>query len=319
MVHGKWYIVLAFVLSACTQVPEVEKTIHVCASAPQARACAMSYAHGKWINILCGRTQDGTYPTTALRYNTLTDEWTETGTLPIPARVNGTLCATDQGVFLGLGYAGGLVHQDSNYLHDWWKIDYTTLSFQRLADFPAPQTVAPVSWYDGQHIWIACGFHEFTNDIWCYDIASDTWSKSSRLSPMRVMSAVVASCEGRTFIGTGFHTQSQSEWFEWTADEAWHRRASVPGKGRHNAACGTTDHAVWIIGGWHYGDSLTTGFHYEDILRYSPSEDTWTLCGTIPCGTTENGVACGIGNKLYFGLGEDKNGQLHTNWYYIED
>ena len=305
-------------MSACTQVASVDKAIQTCALAPTGRACAMCYAQGDCIYILGGREPDGRYATTGLRYNTQTDEW-QTQDLPFAPRVNGTLCHTDQGVFVGLGYAGGNVFQDSNYLHDWWRMDPVSQTIQRLADYPAPQTAAPVSWYDGQHIWVACGFHEFTNDVWCYDIATDSWHLSSRPSPMRVMSAVTSSCEGRTFVGTGFRRHSQSEWYEWTADEQWYRRASVPGKGRHNASCAATDHAVWVIGGWYYGDSLTTGFHYEDILRYSPSSDTWTLCGTLPCGTTENGVACGIGNRLYFGLGEDKNGKLHTDWYYLED
>ena len=69
----------------------------------------------------------------------------------------------------------------------------------------------------------------------------------------------------------------------------------------------------------HYGDTLTTGFYFNDILRYSPEADQWALCGTLPCGTMENGAACAIGNRIYFGLGEDKNGKLHTHWYYIDD
>ncbi len=304
---------------ACQQIPEDQKSVYTCASPTQGRAAAMCFAAGDRIYIAGGRIQDGTYPNTLLLYSPTTDTWTESDSLPLLPRVNGTACATEQGVFLGLGYAGGDVHYDSLYLHDWWRFDPATDTWTRLADYPAPQTTAAVSWYDGARIWIACAFHAYTNDVWYYDISANRWTQASQPSPMRVMAAVGAQCQGRWFIGTGFHNYSQNEWYEWTADEQWTRRASVPGKGRHNAACAATEEAVYVLGGWHYGDSLTTGFHYEDILRYTPQSDSWTYCGTIPCGKTENGVACGIKNRLYFGLGEDPSGQIHNDWYYIED
>lgn len=315
----RYIVLLAVVLAACQRVPEDPKAVRACADAPQGRACAMCFAADSTVYIAGGRVQDGRYPTTMLRYDAAKDRWDETAALPITPRVNGTVCATEQGVYMGLGFAGGSVHYDSVYLHDWWHYEPATDTWTRLADYPAPQTAAAVSWYDGQQIWVACGFHEYTQDVWRYEIAQDRWIRAEEQSPIRVMSAVAAQCDGRYFVGTGFHNTSHSYWYEWLEDGRWVKCASVPGKGRHNAACSATDNAVWLFGGWHYGDSLTTGFYYEDILRYSPANDQWTLCGTIPCGTTENGVACTVGERVYFGLGEDKNGHIHTEWYYIED
>jgi N-acetylneuraminic acid mutarotase len=314
-----FYSIICLLCAACSQVPEADKSIQVSSSAPEGRACAMCFAADSTIYIAGGRIQDGTYPATLLRYSIGTDQWTETAAVPLPPRVNGTVCCTEQDVYMGLGFGGGNVHMDSTYLHDWWRYSPTTDTWTALAAFPAPQTAAAVSWYDDECIWVACGFRGYTNDIWCYHIDSDRWTQATEQSPIRVMSAVAARCGGRYFIGSGFRNTSHSYWYEWFRDGHWEKCSSIPGKGRHNAACSATDKAVWVFGGWHYGDSLTTGFHYDDILRYTPDRDQWTLCGTIPCGTTENGVACAVGERVYFGLGEDKNGHIHTEWYYIED
>ena len=313
------YILLCLLWMGCRPIPELERPIQTCAPAPEGRACAMSFAVDSTIYIAGGRTQNGTYPTTMLRYDATQDTWSETGPIPLRPRVNGTVCTTEHGVYMGLGYSGGNVNKDSSYLQDWWLYEPATDTWTQLSDYLPIQTNAAVSWYDGAHIWVTCGFRGYTNDIWCYDIQSDEWTKVLELSPIRVMSAVGASCQGRFFLGTGFHNISHSYWYEWFRDGHWEKRSSVPGQGRHNAACCATDKAVWVMGGWHYGDSLTTGFYFEDILRYTPETDQWARCGTIPCGTTENGVACAIGQRVYFGLGEDKNGKLHTAWYTIED
>lgn len=312
-------LLAVLMIVACQRVPEEPKVIHTCAEAPAGRACAMCFAADGVIYLAGGRVQNGSYPGTMLCYDTENDRWSETATIPLTPRVNGTVCRTEQGVFMGLGFAGGSVHMDSTYLRDWWKFEPGTGTWTQLANYPAKQTAAAVSWYDGQKVWVACGFNGYTQEVWQYDIATDCWEKAGEESPIRVMSAVAAKCDGRYFIGTGFHNISHSYWYEWFEDGHWEKRSSVPGKGRHNAACSATNKAVWVIGGWHYGDSLTTGFYYDDILRYSPTDDQWTLCGTIPCGVTENGVACAVGKRVYFGLGEDKNGQLHREWYYIED
>jgi len=254
-----------------------------------------------------------------LLYNSLSDQWAERGGIPITPRVNGTACSTEQGIYLGLGWANGYIHDDSLYLRDWWSYAPKTDTWARLADFPSDKSCAAVCWTDNNAIWVAGGFKGYSNEIWRYDIDSNSWTAETSCYPQRVMSPIAAQCNGRYFSGTGFHTDSRSGWWEWYRDGTWERRASVPGRGRHNAACASTDKSVWVFGGWHYGDSLTTGFYYEDILRYSPDADQWTYCGAMPCGTTENGVAYGIGNTVYWGLGEDKHGHIHNEWYRIDE
>lgn len=315
------YIVwcVAVLLTACTHVPEMKVPVYECAAPSEGRASAICFAADSMIHVVGGRIQNGSFCSTMLLYDARYDQWKETGTLPFPPRVNGVACVTPNGVYLGLGWSGGNSDVPSTYAHDWWRYDPINDTWAQMANCPSVQTAGAVSWYYDQCVWIASAFQGYTNDIWRYDIASDSWSQANDKNPLRVMAPVAAQSKGRYFIGTGFYKQSRSDWWEWLGEGKWEQRASVPGNGRHNAACSGTKSSVWIFGGWHYGDSLTHGFHYEDILRYSPDEDKWTLCGTLPCGTMENGVACTIGNRVYFGLGEDKKGMIHTKWYYIEE
>lgn len=314
-----WMIVLAF--AACSSIPEVDQPIHECAAPTEGRAVAMCFNVGDIIYIVSGRRQNEEYAPTMLRYNTANDQWDQSGNIPITPRVNGTACATQHGVFLGLGYAGGSVNDKDNYLHDWWCYDPQNEQWTRLADIPVSEAVSSVSWTDNQYVWVGFGFHGFSNAVWRYDIQANTWTEQAQSGslPDRATSPVAAQCNGRYFAGTGFRRYSRSGWWEWFNDGHWEGRAAVPGSGRHNAVSAGTDKHVWVMGGWHYGDSLTTGFHYDDILRYTPDSNRWVLCGTLPCGTMENGAACAIGNRLYFGLGEDKYGHLHKHWYLIED
>ena len=278
----------------------------------------MCFSAGDKAYIATGRVQNGSYSSSMLCYDASADSWTAVAT-PLKTRVNGTVCATSKGVFMGLGYHGYEIYQDTSYLNDWWKYEPATGTWTQLADYPVPKVVGAVSWSDDEHIWVACGFVKgFTNDVYCYNISTDSWSKAAD-SPIRVHSAVAATCQGRHFFGTGFRNTGHNAWWEFLDDGHYEQRASLPGAGRHNAACAATEKAVWVFAGIHYGDTLTTGFYFNDILRYSPEADQWALCGTLPCGTMENGAACAIGNRIYFGLGEDKKGKLHTYWYYIDD
>ena len=277
----------------------------------------MCFAADSIVYIVSGRMPNGRYSKTMLCYDTRTDSWEEVS-LPITARVNGAACVTTQGIFMGLGYKGSTINKAENYIRDWWRFDPHDGSWQQLTDFPSDKTDAAVCWSDNQSIWVCSGFHGYTDDMWRYDIDSDSWGQAPYQTPLRVMSAVAAKCQNRYFYGTGYRRQSKTDWYEWFSEGRWEKRASVPG-GRLNAACAATQDAVWIIGGWHYGDSLTTGFHYEDILQYTPENNTWTRCGTIPCGPTENSAACAIGNRIYFGLGEAPDGQLHQHWYYLDE
>lgn len=316
-----WLLVVLLVVG-CSHVPEESLPIRECATPPEGRACAICFALEDTVYVLGGRQANGQYSNTMMLYAPEDNLWFNNITTPLPARAHGVACCNTHAAYVGLGYSKGSIYQESSYLRDWWRFDAKGRRWTQLADFPSSKTVSAVAFADEQYVWVGFGFNGFGDELWRYSIADDQWEQVPRqkIWPARLMAPVAANAGGRIFQGTGFHTQSRSDWWEFIPEsQHWERRSSLPGAGRHNAACAATEHAVWVAGGWHYGDSLTDGYHFADILRYSPTDDGWTRCGTIPCGVTENGVATGIGNRLYFGLGENDKSELHLNWYCLED
>jgi N-acetylneuraminic acid mutarotase len=130
---------------------------------------------------------------------------------------------------------------------------------------------------------------------------------------------VGASCQGRYFLGTGFNHGSLRFWAEWTPEtQQFLPRQQILGPGRNAATCCATDDYIYLIGGRHYGDTLTTGFFYNSIQRYSPESDKWEYVGNMPF-KAENMVAASVNGQLFIGLGETPDGNIQDCWYQIEE
>lgn len=323
MKKPKIICLLAILLAVgCSQVPEEALPIRECAAPPEGRAGAICFALGDTAYVVSGRQADGQYSSTMMLYIPSENQWIHSIATPLKVRVHGVGCCNGNAAYIGLGYAGGSIYNDDTHLRDWWRFEPQERSWTRLADFPSDKTVSAVAFANEQYVWVGFGFNGFSDELWRYSIAGDIWEPVSPRHPWpaRLMAPVAVQMDGRLFQGTGFRTRSRNDWWEFIPEsQEWERRKSLPAAGRHNAACAATRQSIWVLGGWHYGDSLTDGYHLADILRYNPYDDQWIKCGTIPCGVTENGVATGIGNRLYFGLGENDKSELHQNWYCLEE
>jgi N-acetylneuraminic acid mutarotase len=84
------------------------------------------------------------------------------------------------------------------------------------------------------------------------------------------------------------------------------------------AVCVSTDQYIYLIGGRHFGGSLTDGKLYNDILRYDIDTDQWTLAGTT-AETGENRFAFTIEGVAFVGGGENDNTGILNTFYRIED
>lgn len=275
------------------------------------------------IYVFCGRSEEHAVNTSMLVYNAATDSWSQVQT-PLPARVHPTATTLNGDIYVGLGYSGDGIYKEESFRRDFYRYEPATGTWKRLADYPSGNTVAAISFSDGQYVYAGFGYRSFTHELFRYDPATDKWEQFSKnLSssdfPPRVMSPIAGAVGQRYFVGTGHRNWVGSFMAEYLpASDTWEKRTSVPGKARHNAASTTTDERLFVLGGWHYGDSLTSGFHFDDILAYSPENDTWSSFGTMPCGPAENHIAATVGNTIYFGLGEDQHGKLITKFYRFE-
>lgn len=311
-----YYLIFLILLTACSpDVPELNMHITQCADCPEAIASARAFSlHGKGY-IFGGRKQDGSNTGNIYVYDAEHDTW-ETISTPIHKRVNASVAVYDSLAYIGLGYNGTL-HDTTSYLQDWWAYNPVNNQWKQLASLPVRATDAAVNWALNGKIYVAHPFCDhYIRDVWEYDIQTDKWQKlEDGLSitdyPERTFGAAGAVCNGRCFIGTGHFKHSSNQWSEYLPEQhRWIKLTPVPGIGRVCATATATDDKVFLIGGWHFGGSLTTGKLIDDILCYDPETDTWSSAGKMPDGGSENRISFTINNVVYFGLGENSEGTL---------
>jgi N-acetylneuraminic acid mutarotase len=293
----------------CSPIPE-----------PVAAHCCFSYDSD--IYIFGGRRNDGTYTNRLWKYNIHEDKWVSIQDVPLQARVSSSACVSGDCVYIGLGYTGPL-YQNKGYLRDFWAFYPATGKWKRLADFPANNTVKNCFFATDSAIYAAYGFHrQFTQDVYRYDIATDQWTKLETAQPLsipRAMDVVGTTWNNRHFLGTGFNHGSLRFWAEWQPQtQEWVPLKKIKGAGRNAAACCATDKYIYLVGGEHYGDTLTTGYLYSSIQRYTPSLDTWEFVTSMPEAAANCAVA-GIQSQLFVGMGETSDGTIQNNWYKLED
>ncbi|MBQ7448502.1 MAG: hypothetical protein IJS73_01725 [Paludibacteraceae bacterium] len=343
--NGRYFIlyfaiILSIFLTSC-KLENADMSWVQAKDAPEGRAAAAYCSAGNKAYILGGRTTGNTqlsnrsddYARQFLIYNSNTDNWS-VGSMPdaISPRVLPIATSVDNSIYYGLGYNGGSVDDTTSYLRDFWRYDPGTDKWERLADFPICQSAGAVAMPLDNHILVTHGSGNGRSEyIVDYDISADTWSmiepkKEVLPFPPRVENAVGVSCEDeagitRVYMGTGFRHNSRNIWAEWLPEETkWKKRHMLPTKGRSAASATCAGYHIYVGGGWHYGDEQTKGKLFQDVLRYHPTEDKWESCGTLPFGRTMNLVAFTLDGQPYFGLGEDLEGNMNLElWYLIQN
>lgn len=314
---------LAVILTACSNVPEMTLRVRECASMPEGRASACACVCDGKAYVFAGRTAGKKYLNDLWQYDPKTDTWTNLGPSPMKARVNATMASADGKLYMGLGYAALRAYNDSAYLKDWWEYTPATGIWKRLTDFPNANTVAATSYVVNGGIYAIYGFgYGFTHDICRYDVSANQWTCAPD-SPHRAWlntGGRGALCQGKLYFGLGYRLSNLTQWYEVDLpSDTWQQRRSLPGKGREFAACAATNKYVYILGGRYFSGDMTGGEVFDTYLRYAPENDQWTWCGSMPCGRAENQIAFCIDGKVFFGLGENEEGQVLNQLYCIEE
>lgn len=315
---------MALVFAACSNVPEVSVQTTECASMPEGRASACACVCDGKAYVFGGRNEKGTYQNDLWQYDPSTDTWTSLGASPMKARVNATMTSADDKLYVGLGYSAPHAYSTDAYQKDWWEYNLSTGQWKQLADYPNAYTVAALSMSIDDAIYVIYGFgFDFTQYICRYDIVSDSWSASSQNAtyrPKKNAGGRGALCGGLYYFGGGYDTHNLNHWYAADiAKDKWTACASFPGKGREFGACAASEKFVYWFGGRYFGGDMTGGEIFDTYMRYSPEKDEWEWCGKMPCGRAENLIAFTINNKVYFGLGENENGQVMKSLFRIEN
>ncbi len=322
-------ICLAFCIlcidSACTKIEVEEHAVHMCAPMPKPVASAVAFTVGEKVYVFGGRTQDGTLQNTLWEYNPQKDEWTSLGETPLKTRVNATACVVNDTVYVGLGFANRWgAYTDSLALRDFWQYVPATNTWKRLADYPTHKTIKCVAFTTKTDLYVGCGFQANAGtEMYRYNTPTNTWiacATSAEHKTFPLTGSCGGQAAGRYFLGTGYSTAGYNLWYEYNlTNGAFTERQPIPTKSRSTAAATSTENYIYVIGGQHFGGTVTSQIIYDDVLRYHPLLDSWTLCGTIPSGGALNMIAFTCQNRVYFGLGEDGEGKIKADLYYIEE
>lgn len=315
-------------LCGCERLQEPANPVafEACAPMPQARTAATAFVVGDAAYIVGGRTLSSDackwhpegYPKNMWRYDAAADAWTDLGEVPFGNRVNAVAQVVGDEVYVGLGFRGR-TYTDSCYLRDWWRYEPATATWTRLADFPTHDTSGAAAFEQGGKVYVMFGFYnQYKDEIYVYDPTSDKWTVAGKAKIRTRLAGICCSNGARAFIGGGYHTENLDDWWRYdAANGSWKKCHEIPGA-RCFAAAIATEERFYVLGGRHFGGSLTDGFLYGDLLEYHAESDKWTLIGHLPEGRRENMVAFAIDGKPYFGLGENADGEilndLHT-WH----
>ena len=317
------HISLLFTLSlliSCSNVDTISMQIVELEPAPQALSCATAFALNGDIYVFGGKLSDNSYSNHLYKYSVNNNQWLDLGQTPLQARVNPVAIVLNNKAYIGLGYNKKGIYNSEAYLKDFYQYDATTNQWNRLADYPDNRTNDAVIFTLYGYIYAGLGFNGFTEQFYRYDPQQNLWSSASEQTikpfPLRCTSAVAVSSNNRAFVGTGYRKGSHNEWYEYQANtNNWLKRSSVPDKGRQDAAAVASEKYAYLFGGWHYGDTLTTGFYFEDIMRYNINNNHWQRYQQIPCGRTINMVAANVKGEVFFGLGEDPQEKPIKSFY----
>lgn len=316
--------ICSMLLVACQTVEEQPITIEQCASVPIARASATAFAfHGKGY-IFGGRTQQRSgYLNDFWQYDPATNAWTQLYSPPLYPRTKAAAIVINDLVYIGLGYngEGARVYTDSTLLTDWWTFDGNQwIQLSGMIETERYTNATTLFHYNGFIYSVYGIWSGATGLIYRYNIDHDDWAyvQPSNPRPEPVFGGVGAQIGNRCFFGTGYSNRNYNQWYEFFPDnQTWRPCSSMPDKGRVCATATVLKDKILVVGGRHFGGTLTDEHFYNDILTYSAADDKWTLRGTIPCGATENMFSFTINDTVYIGCGEDKNGNVRSEFYKI--
>lgn len=141
------------------------------------------------------------------------------------------------------------------------------------------------------------------NDLWEYDVVSDSWTQRQSLPGSTNRTAAVAfSINGKGYVGLGaqdfntINTVFLNDLWEYDpVNDSWSQRASIPDSARMKSSCFVINDKVYIVGGLTGYPELAS----NDLWMYDPSSDQWTSKQPYPAQYIYNSMSFAIVNKGY--------------------
>lgn len=190
-------------------------------------------------------------------------------------------------------------------------------TWQQLPDFPGTARDDAASFTLGSKIYVGTGMEVgwgLTNDWWCFDAATDTWSAISSMpaSPRQYCSAFTVNDTGYVFGGVDGSGALNELWAYHQGTDQWVQKSSMPAEARY--ACAAVE-------AWNYGivatGMLQSGVPTKEAWKYFPATDTWQAMNPVPGPSRHRAVAFLDGGGMLITGGADSTGTaLSDAWSY---
>lgn len=180
------------------------------------------------------------------------------------------------------------------------------LVWQRLNDFPGTPRASATTFVIGEKAYVCLGrsfaSDGFLNDVWSYDIPTDTWTRMADFPGKPRVKAVAGVVDGNAYVGLGaIGAMSDSlqykDWWQYEpSNDTWTRRADFPDKASNDLFCATINGKIYTTMGF---DELS---RCRETFCYDPLTDTWAALARAP--ETYSGKAgFSLGDDFYVGTG----------------
>ncbi|MBP8823579.1 MAG: T9SS type A sorting domain-containing protein [Flavobacteriales bacterium] len=190
-------------------------------------------------------------------------------------------------------------------------------TWTQLPDFPGTARDDAASFTLGNKIYVGTGMEVgwgLTNDWWCFDAATDTWSAMASMptSPRQYCSAFTVNDTGYVFGGVDGSGALNELWAYYPETDQWVQKSPLPAEARY--ACVSVE-------GWNYGivatGMLPSGVPTKEAWKYLPAMDSWQAMNPVPGPSRHRAVAFLDGAGMLITGGADSTGAaLSDAWSY---
>jgi N-acetylneuraminic acid mutarotase len=155
-------------------------------------------------------------------------------------------------------------------------------------------------------------FVGYSNDLWEYDPATQTWSQKADFVGESRRQAVAFTLNDLAYVGTGQSaTGLKKDFYKYDAtNNVWTAVADFGGTPRRQAVS-------FVIGAHGYVATGDDGVARNDMWQYSPLTDTWVQKANFAGDPRSGASGWSIGNSGFVALGEDATSNYRKDvWQY---
>ncbi len=240
--------------------------------------------------------------------------WMQLDDFPGTRRDDGAAVVVNSTAYFGTGLQEGW-----SSTTDWYALDMSNLKWRTVKAMPdntERQYANAFAGPDAFYVFGGIGPGAALNNLYRYDINSDTWAEKTPKPGKGLIGAACLPFGNKVFIvGGKVHHDSvpTSEVWEYNTDnDLWQRRKDLPFAARWRSAGCSLGPYGYLAGGVGAGDFL-----FNKMYRYDPGTDTWDSLGVLPQVPVFYPSLQPLLNKLIFFGGQDSSGQFHnSSWYY---